>query len=169
MRIRTEQEQDCDVISKVTAQAFAAVKHSNKIESAIVVALRDAKALSLSLVAESRNEVIGHIALSPVTIGGAAIRWFALGPLSVRPDRQGIGVGGALIRQGLDHLRALGAAGCVLLGDPAYYRRFGFENDSALHYKDAPSKYFMMISFGGSVPVGRVEYHHSFGSHLNGK
>ena len=165
MRIRPEQEQDGDVISKVTAQAFAGVKHSDQTEPAIVAALRDAKALSLSLIAEDGDEVIGHIAFSPVNIDGAADGWFGLGPLSVRPDRQGIGVGSALILQGLDHLRAQGAAGCVLLGDPAYYRRFGFESDSALLYRGAPPEYFMVISFGGAVPAGWVEYHRGFGNH----
>ncbi len=163
--IRPEQEQDHDAIAAVITQAFAEMEHSDQTEAAIVAALRNAGALSLSLVAEDEAQVIGHVAFSPVTIDGKNVGWFGLGPLSVHPDRQGGGVGGALIRQGLDQLQAQGAAGCVVLGDPGYYRRFGFENDSVLHYDGAPPEYFMRISFGASAPVGRVEYHSGFDSH----
>jgi len=109
--------------------------------------------------------VIGHVAFSPVTIDEKNVRWFGLGPVSVHPGRQGGGVGGALIRQGLDQLRALGADGCVVLGDPGYYRRFGFENDRDLRYDGAPPEYFMRISFGARARVGRVEYHSGFYGH----
>ncbi len=162
MLIRPEQEQDHDAIAEVTAMAFAAMEHSNQNESAIVAALRDAGALAVSLVAVDKNDVIGHIALSPVTIDGEHQGWFGLGPLSVRPDRQGAGVGSALVRQGLAQIQAQGAAGCVLLGNPAFYRRFGFENDSALRFEGAPPRYFMRLSFGTSTPAGRVEFHSGF-------
>ena len=165
MMIRPEEPRDHDVIAAVTAEAFAGVEHSDQTEPAIVAGLRDAAALSLSLVAEDGGVVIGHIAFSPVTIDGEHGGWFGLGPVSVRPDRQGCGVGGALIRQGLATLRAQGAAGCVVLGDPAYYRRFGFENDGALRYEGAPAEYFMRTGFGAGAPVGRVDYHAAFGSH----
>ncbi len=164
MMIRPEQEQDHDAIAAVIAQAFAEMEHSDQTEAAIVAALRNAGALSLSLVAQDGAQVIGHVAFSPVMIDGKNVGWFGLGPLSVHPDRQGGGVGGALIRQGLDQLQAQGAAGCVVLGDPGYYRRFGFENDSVLRYDGAPPEYFMRISFGASAPVGLVEYHSGFGS-----
>jgi len=163
MLIRAEQERDRDAIAEVTARAFAGVEHSDGSEPAIVAALRAAGALSVSLVAVDRDEVIGHLALSPVGIGGEDRGWFGLGPVSVRPDCQGAGVGSALIRRGLDLLRKQGAAGCVVLGHPAYYRRFGFETDSALRYEGAPPEYFMRITFGGSAPAGRVEYHPGFG------
>jgi len=165
MIIRAEQEQDRAAIAEVTAQAFAGVEHSDQTEPAIVAALRDAGALSVSLVAVDRDEVVGHVAFSPVTIDGADKNWFGLGPVSVRPDRQNAGVGSALIRQGLDILQAQGAAGCVLLGDPAYYRRFGFENDAGLRYEGAPPEYFMQLAFGDPAPAGRVDYHAGFGAH----
>lgn len=165
MIIRPEQEQDHDAIAAVTTQAFAALEHSDQTEVAIVAALRCAGALSLSLVAQDGALVIGHVAFSPVTIDGKSVCWFGLGPVSVHPDRQGGGVGGALIRQGLDQLRSLGADGCVVLGDPGYYRRFGFENDRDLRYDGAPPEYFMRISFGASTRVGRVEYHSGFYGH----
>ncbi len=162
MMIRQEQEQDYDAVKQLTADAFALMEHSNQTEPAIIAALRDAGALTISLVATDGDEIIGHIAFSPVTIDGQDHRWFGLGPVSVRPDLQGRGIGGALIRQGLNELRARGAAGCVLLGNPGYYRRFGFENDPDLRYPGAPPEYFMRLTFAGSNPAGQVEYHAAF-------
>ncbi|MFC3213029.1 GNAT family N-acetyltransferase [Novosphingobium panipatense] len=164
MMIRQEQEQDRDAIKQVTADAFALVEHSNQTEPAIIAALRDAGALTISLVAAEGDEIIGHVAFSPVTIDGENRKWFGLGPVSVRPDLQGRGIGGALIRQGLEELRAQGAAGCVLLGNPGYYRRFGFENDPGLRYPDAPPEYFMRLTFEGSDPTGEIAYHAAFGA-----
>lgn len=164
MIIRQEQEPDYGAIEQVTADAFALVEHSDQTEPAIIAALRDAGALTISLVATDGDEVIGHVAFSAVTIDGEDHRWFGLGPVSVRPDRQGRGIGGALIRQGLHELRAQGAAGCVLLGNPGYYRRFGFVNDPDLRYPGAPPEYFMRLTFDGSDPAGQVEYHAAFGA-----
>lgn len=164
MMIRQEQEQDHDAVKQVTADAFALREHSNQTEPAIIAALRDAGALTISLVATDGDEIVGHVAFSPVTIDGEDHRWFGLGPVSVRPDLQGRGIGDALIRQGLNELRAQGAAGCVLLGNPGYYRRFGFENDPDLRYPGAPPEYFMRLTFGGSDPTGQVEYHAAFGA-----
>jgi putative acetyltransferase len=164
MIIRQEQGQDHDTVKRVTADAFASMEHSKQTEPAIIAALRDAGALTISLVATDGDVVIGHVAFSPVTIDGEDHRWFGLGPVSVRPDLQGRGIGGALIRQGLNELRAQGAAGCLLLGNPGYYRRFGFENDPDLRYPGAPPEYFMRLTFGGSDPAGQVEYHAAFGA-----
>ena len=164
MIIRQEHEHDYDAIKQVTADAFALMEHSNQTEPAIIAALRDAGALTISLVATDGDEIIGHVAFSPVTIDGEDHRWFGLGPVSVRPDLQGRGIGGALIRRGLNELRAQGAAGCVLLGNPGYYRRFGFENDSDLRYPGPPPEYFMRLTFDGSDPAGEVEYHSDFGA-----
>lgn len=162
MNIRQEQARDHDAIGQITADAFAAMEHSNQTEAAIIAALRDARALTLSLVATDGDAILGHIAFSPVTIDGEDAGWFGLGPVSVRPDLQGGGIGGALIRQGLHALRAQGAAGCVVLGDPGYYRRFGFEHDPDLRYAEAPAEYFMSMPFGAGKPTGQVAYHAAF-------
>jgi putative acetyltransferase len=105
---------------------------------------------------------MGHAAFSPVAIEGGAGAWFGLGPVSVRPDVQRRGIGQALIRRGLDRLREARTGGCVVLGDPHYYGRFGFEHDPQLSYGDVPPPYFQMLSFGGARPTGPVTYHPAF-------
>jgi putative acetyltransferase len=142
-------------------EAFAAAAHSGGTECAIVAGLRDAGALTISLVADEGGEVIGHVAVSPVA-AQAQGEWFGLGPVAVGPQRQREGIGTALIRQALHRLRRLGAAGCVVLGDPAYYARFGFEHDPAVTYADIPPPHFQVLAFGGERLAGAVTYHPAF-------
>jgi len=163
MLIRQEQEGDHSAIADVTAWAFAGVEYSDQTEPDIIAGLRAADALTISLVAIDSDTLVGHIAFSPVTIDGADHCWFGLGPVSVKPDHQGAGIGSALIRMGLEQLRSRGAAGCVVLGEPAYYCRFGFERDDGLRYEGAPPEYFMRINFtADDTPTGRVEYAPAF-------
>ncbi|MEE1611790.1 GNAT family N-acetyltransferase [Microvirga sp. CF3016] len=162
MVIRPEIAEDIPSIRAVTVAAFKGAPYSSGTEAAIVDALRDAGALTLSLVAEDHGRIIGHVAFSPITINGEAGRWFGLGPVSVEPGEQRRGIGQALIRDGLERLRAAGAEGCVLLGDPAYYRRFGFVSDPKLRYGDVPPEYFQRLSFNGAEPEGVAAYHAGF-------
>lgn len=161
MHIRAEYPADTPAIHALITAAFATAKHSSGTEADIVDALREADALTISLVAEDAGAVIGHVAFSPVTIDNATA-WYGLGPVAVSPGRQRKGVGNALIRAGLDQLKALGAAGCVLLGDPNYYRRFGFASDPKLFDGNVPSAYFQRLVFTGPAPVGEVTYHPAF-------
>ena len=126
--IRSETEADVNAITKVTVAAFETLAISNHTEQYIITALRAAKALTLSLVAEVEGRVIGHIAFSPVTISDGTRNWYGLGPVSVLPAYQRQGVGKALIREGLARLKAMDAQGCCLVGHPDYYRKFGFIN-----------------------------------------
>lgn len=160
--IRPEKPDDAAQIRSLTTAAFAGAEHSDGTEAAIVDALRDASALTLSLVAEEGGEVIGHAAFSPVRIDAADCGWSGLGPVSVEPNRQGSGIGAALIREGLERLRQKGAQGCVVLGDPAYYSRFGFAGDPALTYPGVPAEYFQSLIFTGKPPCGEVTYHDGF-------
>ncbi len=93
MIIRKEIDADREQISQVTIAAFKTLPISNHTERFIVNALRNAGALTLSLVAEIDDRIVGHIAFSPVTISDGAKDWFGLGPISVLPElhRQGIG------------------------------------------------------------------------------
>lgn len=162
MELRPEQPGDADAIRSITQEAFAGAEHSSGTESAIIDNLMSAGTLSLSLVALSNDRIVGHVAFSPVKIAGGDQGWFGLGPVSVRPDMQGKGIGSRLIRESLAQLRAAGAEGCVVLGDPAYYRRFGFAADPALTFDGAPPEYFMALSFTGSSPSGSVTYEPAF-------
>lgn len=163
MIIRQEQQGDHSAIADVTTSAFLGVEHSDQTEAAIVARLREANALTLSLVAVESDTIIGHIAFSPALIDGTACGWFGLGPVSVRPDRQNDGIGTALIKRGLADLRSRGAVGCVLLGEPAFYRCFGFEPDDGLSYADAPPEFFLRLNLiGRAAPSGSVAYHPAF-------
>jgi putative acetyltransferase len=160
--IRSERPADSHIIRQVTEAAFAVAEHSDGTEGAIVDALRAANGLTVSLVATINDDVVGHVAFSPITIDGANVGWFGLGPVSVKPDLHSQGIGSALIREGLDRLRMAGAKGCVVLGAPNYYERFGFRRDPAIRYAGAPPEYFMRISFDGSSASGNVVYHQGF-------
>ncbi|HEY0341370.1 MAG TPA: N-acetyltransferase [Steroidobacteraceae bacterium] len=118
--------------------------------------------LAISLVVEFEGRVVGHVAVSPVSISDGAPGWFGLGPISVAPEYQRQGVGSRLMRQALRVLRERGAAGCVLLGEPEYYSRFGFRPDPNLVLRNVPAEYFLAISFDSSEPHGVVSYHESF-------
>ena len=150
-------------MSSLITAAFAVAEHSDGTEARIVERLREAGALTLSLVADDAGEPVGHIAFSPVTIDGQHSDWFGLGPVAVRPDRQGEGIGSALIREGLQRINEMGAAGCVLVGEPAYYGRFGFAADARLKYAGVPAEYFQALRFRGDMPVGSVVYQPAFG------
>ena len=162
MQIRPESPADASAIHILTEAAFKDAPHSSQTEAKIVAALRAAGALTVSLVAVVDGEIVGHVAFSPVTINGVADGWEGLGPVSVRPNVQGKGIGQALIREGLQQIAAAGAAGCIVLGDPAYYRRFGFEHDAELTYGDVPGGYFRRLLLHGAAPKGEVSYHPGF-------
>lgn len=162
MIIRAESLDDIATIHALTAAAFANMPFSNQTEPAIVDGLRDAGALALSLVAVVDGNLSGHIAFSPVTINGKDLGWFGLGPVSVWPEKQRGGIGSALIKEGLKRLRTQGAKGCVLLGDPSYYSRFGFVSSPELTYPGPPMEYFQHLMFDSPIPAGVVSYHTAF-------
>lgn len=161
MQISTETPADIDAIFALTQHAFRDHPHSQQTEGYIINALRAAGALTLSLVAREDGRPVGHIAFSPVTISGGAADWYGLGPVAVLPAMQGRGIGAALIDAGVAELKALGAAGCVVMGDPAYYQRFGFEATPALTYPGVPPEYFMAQVFTRPAQ-GQVDYHPAF-------
>jgi putative acetyltransferase len=66
------------------------------------------------------------------------------------------------MKHALTALRSLGASGCVVLGEPGYYSRFGFNAEPSLTLPDIPAEYFQAISLNGSLPSGTVSYHDSF-------
>jgi putative acetyltransferase len=160
--IRDETESDAAVITQVTVAAFETMEISNHTEQFIIEALRSARALTLSLVAEVDGRVVGHIAFSPVAISDGTKNWYGLGPVSVLPEYQRRGIGKALIQEGLSRLRKLSAKGCCLVGHPQYYRKFGFENVTGLVHEGVPQEVFFALSFDGHTPQGTVTFHDGF-------
>lgn len=163
INIRRETDNDEAAIFKLTEAAFLNAPHNDHNEQFIVDALRQAGALSWSLVAENEMpELIGHVAISPVEISDGSTGWFGLGPISVRPDSQNQGIGSQLMREAIAVMKDSQAGGCVVLGDPAYYGRFGFEAQSELVLADVPAEYFQVLLLTGQLPQGIVSYHQAF-------
>ena len=162
--IRSETSADASAIAEVTVAAFKTLAISNHTEQFIIAALRAAKALTFSLVAEVDGRVVGHIAFSPVTISDGSPNWYGLGPVSVLPECQRRGIGRALIQEGISRLKDLGARGCCLVGHPEYYRRFGFQNIQGLGHEGVPEEVFFALSLDGHIPQGIAEFHVGFNS-----
>lgn len=121
--IRDETPGDAGPVHEVETSAFGRPE-----EVRLVDALRGQVTPSLSLVADADGGIVGHAFFSPLRVESAeAPPVGGLAPIGVRPDYQGRGVGGDLIRAGLERAPALGWKAIFLLGDPAYYARFGFE------------------------------------------
>lgn len=169
MIIRDEKPGDVPAIREVIAEAFKSMPYSRQTEVAIYDALRTAGAMTVALVAEEEGAVVGHIVLSRVTIGGVSGDrpggdWLGAGPVAVRPDRQGRGIGRALVEAAMERARRLGAPGCVLVGDPAYYGRFGFAARAGLTHEGVPDQFVMGVSLGAPVPEGTIRFHPAFGA-----
>jgi putative acetyltransferase len=160
--IRAEVPEDIDRIANVTRKAFVDRPHSRQTEHFIINELRRANAMSVSLVAEATGIVVGHIAFSPVKISDESSGWFGLGPVSVSPVLQGQGIGQELVKCGLEELRKKGAKGCVVLGKPSFYGRFGFVCNPELWLLGVPQEFFQSLQFGVEQAQGEVTYHAAF-------
>ena len=160
--IRDDTDMVCAMITEITAKAFETLEISDHTEQFVVIGLRAAKALTVSLVAEINDKMVGHIAFSPVTLSDGTTDWYGLGPVSVLPDYQKQGIGSALINEGLARLKALGAKGCCLVGHPGYYGRFGFVNTDEFTMEGVPPEAFFALSFDGKMPKGNVMFHQAF-------
>ncbi len=161
--IRPEKSGDAPAIHRLTAAAFDGMPQSDGDEQELVDRLRADGDLTLSLVAEDAERIVGHIAFSPVTIADGAPGWHGLGPVSVLPELQGQGVGSALVKRGIADMREAGSRGIVLLGSPEYYARFGFAHDPQIAYPGPPAEYFQYLLLEGELPRGAVRYAPAFG------
>ena len=162
--IRDEAPRDHAAVREINLLAFEGPG-----EADLVDALRERATPCVSLVAEAAGRVVGHLMLSPVTLDGhPALRAMGLAPMAVLPDHQGIGVGTALARAGLEACRTLGAEVVVVLGHPGYYPRFGFAPASRLGLRcvyDAPDEAFMALELTPGALAGRaglVRFHPAF-------
>jgi putative acetyltransferase len=162
MLIRPEKPSDYETISQIHLAAFATCPYSQLTEHLIVEGLRADHALSVSLVAEIDGKVVGHIAFSMAIIDGKECGWYLLGPVGVFPALQRQGIGQALVNEGLKRIKELGAKGCVLVGDPAYYCRFGFQNNCPLRMEGVPPEFVQALPMGGEIPKGELGHHPAF-------
>lgn len=167
IEIRNEETKDIEQIRDILCSAFP-----SEAESKLVDALRTNGMAIISLVAVSAERVLGHILFSPVTItppSGATppgqAKGIGLAPVAVRPDVQSQGIGSQLIRNGLRCCAESGYDYCVVLGDPKYYQRFGFEKASQFGVQNeyGVDEEFMMIDFSKrGVGQGLVKYASEF-------
>ncbi len=162
IKLRQENSTDHEVIRDLTELAFRDMAFADGDEQDVIDRLRLCGALSLSMIAEVDGKVVGHIAFSPATLTDGSSPWFALGPVSVLPSLQRQGVGSALIEAGLAHIQDTGALGCILTGNPLYYRRFGFELAPQNVPANESEKYFMLKFLRVTQPAGSFGFHAAF-------
>ena len=161
--IRPERPDDHVAIGALITAAFAGKPYADGDEADLLVALRREHALTLSLVAELRGRVVGQAAFSPARPADAAQSWYGIGPVAVLPAHQRIGIGSRLVRAGLEILTGLGAGGCIVVGDPAYYTRFGFRVCPENAPAGQPADHFMVKVLGSRRPDGPIRFHEAFG------
>lgn len=161
MLIRDETPGDIPAIGRVVTEAMRLLPQATGTEAAIVERLRADGALTLSLVAEDEGEVVGYLAASAARIGPQD-GWGLIGPLAVLPARHRQGIGSALMAEALGRLRA-SARGAALVGDPAYYGRFGFRAYKGLGVAGCPPEVVQALPFDGSAPRGELIHHPAFG------
>ena len=153
LTIRDEAARDHGAIREVLRLAFG-----GDAEGKLVDDLRETDDVAIALVAERQGRILGHVLFSRLE---APMRALALAPVGVRPECQNQGIGSALIRDGLDRARKEGWSAVFVLGEPAYYRRFGFDVDAAKGYTCPYSgDYFMMLRLGDEpIPkTGRLAF-----------
>ncbi len=164
--IRIEEEKDWAAVHTLNAAAF-----ETPAEAYLVEALRQQARPVVSLVAEEKLAVVGHIMFSPVKLSGhSELRIMGLAPMAVAPEHQRIGIGSALVRAGLEQCKKLGCGAVVVLGHPEYYPRFGFSPSASFGISceyDVPEEVFMIIELQPGFldgVSGKVEYHSAFSS-----
>jgi len=114
------------------------------------------------MVAQANGRIVGFAGTSPVQISNGAKHWFGLAPIAVLPVAQKQGIGSMLLDEILYRLKSGGAAGCVVLGEPDFYCRFGFEPDQRLVFANFDPAFFQSIRFNDNLPRGEVSYHPAF-------
>lgn len=163
LSIRAERPEDVDAIRAVHLAGFP-----TQAEARLVDLLREAGHLTISLVADIDGRVVGHVGFSPVSAESGPVG-VGLAPVAVLTEHRGDGVAALLIEAGIDAARRCGFGWLVVLGEPEYYGRFGFEPASAVGLVDeyGGGDAFQVLEIAaGSVPrgAGLVRYSAEFGS-----
>lgn len=164
VEIRASSKSDVSGVRTVNESAFETPAEAN-----LVDCLQEHSGSLISLVAEERGEIVGHILFSPVTLEEhSEPKLLGLAPMAVLPGRQRRGIGSALVRAGLERCRETNVAAVVVLGHPEFYSRFGFVPASKFGIQceyDVPDEVFLateLESGGLSGRAGLVRYHPAF-------
>ena len=160
--ICNETDSDIQAIIENAKAAFENHPYSAGTEQFIAGTLRVANVLTISLVAEVEGKALGHAPVSPVIMSDGRPEWYGLGPISVLPGFQKRELGETLMDEGLSLLKNRGARGCALVGDPGYYKRFGFRNDPELGCEGGPPENVHFLPFGKNGVRSRVSFHPGF-------
>ena len=169
MAVRPSSAGDAEAIDAVIRAAFAGTELGHQGEAELVRMIEADGDTLVSLVAERDGAVVGHVLFSRMDVeaDGAPLVAAGLAPVAVVPDAQGQGVGGALIRAGLDQLREQGVAISFVLGHEAYYPRFGYSPEIAARFVSpfsGPHFMAMMLDREAASPLGgRADYAPAFG------
>jgi putative acetyltransferase len=150
--IRESSASDAEGIDSIHRQAFGG--HA---EADLVRSLCDGGYARVSLVAAVENSVVGHVLFSRlhVVVTGGTRDGLALAPLAVEPAFQRRGIGAALVRDGLEQAKVMGERIVFVLGDPAYYGRFGFAAEAAAGFECVYAcAAFQALLLGGELPGG---------------
>lgn len=161
--IREEHPEDAEPVREILIAAFG-----RESEARLVERLRASGKIACALVAEEKGRVLGHVAFSAIAIGEDRISALSMAPLSVMPAFQRLGIGSALASAGLERLRQEKQQRVLVLGDPAYYLRFGFVPAARFGLKcpfPAPEDAFMAIELQSGAfkgLSGMAQYGHEF-------
>ncbi|PWK68423.1 N-acetyltransferase [Aminobacter sp. AP02] len=164
MSIRAATPRDREAIRLVEEHAFG-----QQAEAGLVDALVSQGDVIVELVAEEDGDVVGHILFSRLYVqnGASTVAAVALAPLAVEPDFHGTGIGGALIREAHIRLKDAGETLAVVLGDPAYYGRFGYTHERAAKFEsDYQGEALQALAWGDAPETGRLVYASAFGTAL---
>lgn len=163
MEIRPAETKDADAIGAVHRAAFPEPAEAELVATIV----REGEAV-VSLVADEDGTVIGHVLLSRMRVkgDGRAYRAVALGPIAILPEQQGKGIGSALIESALGVARTTGEYLVFVIGEPAFYGRFGFAAATALPFEsDYSGPYFMALALQSGLALprsGRADYARAF-------
>lgn len=166
MIIRHQKPEETEQIAKLIYNSFLGLHMlkdpSAPVEDKVYLALLESGKLTLSIVALIDDVIVGHVAFSPIVITNENDQWYGLGPVCVEIEHRKRGIGSKIIKQGIEEIKAMGGAGVVLVGEPAYYNRFGFYSVENLEYPNVPSKYVLVLSFSDKKPTGTVLFDKAF-------
>ncbi|NOI76419.1 N-acetyltransferase [Vibrio coralliilyticus] len=164
MLIRTEAPADILAVDRLLKSAF-----ETETEADLVMKLRENGRRTLSLVAcNDEGEVVGHVMFSPVTLNGEDLSWQGLAPLAIKADYRRQGLAAELVKEGLESLKEFGYPACVVLGEPEYYSRFGFEASEKYSFCcqwEAPAGAFQVLALAENEFTdrsGRIEFSPEF-------